>query len=202
MPYTAEHKARTRARIVDSARVLFNRRGFDQVSIDEIMSECGLTRGGFYNHFASKEALYAEAIDSFAACNPFAVETRRAGGWPSPRHAARRLAELYLSDAALDDVDQHCPLIALPSDAARAGLEPREAYTTIVRRMLGVFRAAFGDDPDGAAKAQVIVNLCVGAMVIARTTTDPELRRSLRAAALEQALRLLDDEQRTKGKRR
>ncbi len=203
MSYTAEHKARTRARIVASARILFNRSGFDQVSIDEVMKESGLTRGGFYNHFASKEALYAEAIESFATCNPFAVESARVGGWPSPKAAARRLAELYLSDAVLNDVDQHCPLIALPSDAARAGLKPRAAYTLIVRRMLGVFRAAFpASDRDASAKARVIVNLCVGSMVIARTTEDPALRRSLREAALGQALQLLGFGQSTHPPRR
>lgn len=194
MPFTPEHKARTRARIIESARVLFNRKGFDQVSIDEIMKAAGLTRGGFYNHFSSKEALYAEAVRSFATCNPFARERERIGGYPGPQQAARRLVELYLSDEVLDDVEQHCPLIALPSDVARAGLEPRSAYTFIVRRMLSVFRAAFpASDQRADAKAQVILNLCVGGMVIARTTADPELRRSLRAAALEQALELLGE---------
>jgi TetR/AcrR family transcriptional repressor of nem operon len=203
MPYTAEHKARTRAKIVASARALFNRRGFEQVSIDEVMQHSGLTRGGFYNHFPSKEALYAEAINSYALCNPFVVESARIGGWTSPRQAARRLAELYLSDDVLNDVELHCPLIALPADAARAGVEPRDAYTLIVRRMLGVFRAAFpASDRRAAEKAQVIVNLCVGSMVIARTTTDESLRRSLRAAALQQALDLLGDDETSKQQRR
>jgi len=192
MSYTAEHKAKTRARIVESARIMFNRRGFEQVSIDEIMAGAGLTRGGFYNHFSSKEGLYAEAIHSFTNCNPFALEMARAPRRPGPKQAARRLVELYLSDAVLNDLDQHCPLIALPSDAARAGLKPRAAYTTVVRRMLSVFRAAFSESDRGAAaKAQVMLNLCVGGMVIARTTDDPELRRSLRAAALDHAYRLL-----------
>ena len=193
MPYSNEHKVRTRAKIVESARVLFNRRGFEQVSIDDIMKRSGLTRGGFYHHFSSKEALYAEAVNSFSACNPFALESKRIGGaWASPRAAAMRLAELYLSDEVLDDVEQHCPLVAVPSDVARAGLKPRAAYTQIVKRMLEVFEAAFDkDDDEAASKAQVIVNLCVGSMVIARTTTDPALRKSLRAAALDQARRLL-----------
>jgi TetR/AcrR family transcriptional regulator, transcriptional repressor for nem operon len=69
MPYTAEHKARTRARIIEKARVMFNRRGFEQVSIDDIMREAGRTRGGFYNHFASKDELYSEAVRSFRSCN-------------------------------------------------------------------------------------------------------------------------------------
>jgi hypothetical protein len=101
-------------------------------------------------------------------------------------------AHPHLSDDVLNDVDQHCPLVALPSDVARAGLEPRAAYTAIVRRMLAVFRGAFPQhDPSADDKAQVILNLCVGGMLIARTTDDLELRGSLRKAALDQALRLL-----------
>jgi TetR/AcrR family transcriptional regulator, transcriptional repressor for nem operon len=194
LPFTPEHKARTRTRIVESARLMFNRKGFDQVSIDEIMKAAGLTRGGFYNHFSSKEDLYAEAVRSFETCNPFVREIERLGRRPAPVEAARRLVELYLSDVVLNDVDQHCPLIAVPSDVARAGLEPRSAYTAIVRRMLEVFRGAFpASDARGATKAQIIINLCVGGMVIARTTADPELRSSLRQAALEQALSLLTE---------
>jgi TetR/AcrR family transcriptional regulator, transcriptional repressor for nem operon len=193
MPYTAEHKSRTRARIIECARVMFNRQGFEQVSIDDIMKQAGLTRGGFYNHFSSKQDLYAEAVRSYSTCNPFARDAAKVAGRPGPKQAARRLVELYLSDAVLNDIAQHCPLFALPSDVARAGLEPRGAYTFLVREMLAIFRAAFDkSDRKAAAKAQVILNLCVGGMVIARTTDDPALRRSLRAAALDQALQLLE----------
>lgn len=66
MPYSPAHKARTRERIVESARHLFNRCGFAGVSIDEIMAEAGLTRGGFYNHFGAKEELYAEVVNEEA----------------------------------------------------------------------------------------------------------------------------------------
>ena len=62
MPYPRGHKAKTRERIVERARLLFNKHGFASVSIDEIMAEVGLTRGGFYNHFSTKEELYGEAI--------------------------------------------------------------------------------------------------------------------------------------------
>src|SRR5262245_51285748 len=65
MPYATDHKEKTRARIVDSARVLFNRHGFEAVSIDDVMKGAGLTRGGFYSHFTSKESLYAAAVKSF-----------------------------------------------------------------------------------------------------------------------------------------
>jgi TetR/AcrR family transcriptional repressor of nem operon len=194
MPYAAQHKERTRARIVDSARVLFNRRGFESVSIDDVMKNAGLTRGGFYHHFSSKESLYAAAVNSFTSCNPFAERLEQNPRQRSPRELAELLVDTYLSDETLADVDRHCPLIALPSDVARAGLQPRAAYTQLVESMLEIFRAAFPrSDRQRNRKAQVIVNLCVGGMLIARTTDDPGLRKQLRAAARGEALRLLAD---------
>jgi TetR/AcrR family transcriptional regulator, transcriptional repressor for nem operon len=190
MPYNSEHKARTRARIVDSARKLFNRFGFEQVSIDRIMGEAGLTRGGFYSHFESKDDLYAAAVASFTTCNPF--RESRAEPMPGePMPLARMLIDLYLCDDVLDNVDFHCPLYALPGDVARAGLAPQQAYTQLIRNLSGVFAQALADAPDGEQRAQAIVALCVGGMVLARTTDDASLRRSLRAAARTQALALL-----------
>ena len=194
MPYAAHHKDRTRARIVDSARVLFNRHGFESVSIDDVMKNAGLTRGGFYHHFSSKGSLYAAAVSSFTSCNPFAERLEQNPKARSPRELAELLVDTYLSDETLADVDKHCPLIALPSDVARAGLRPRAAYTQLVESMLEIFRAVFPkSDRQGNRKAQVIINLCVGGMLIARTTDDPTLRKQLRAAARGEALRLLAD---------
>ena len=192
MPYTAEHKARTRARIIESARRLFNRHGFEQVSIDRIMSDAGLTRGGFYNHFGSKDELYAEAVISYVTCNPFAERTAGTKRSPDPRKLARMLVDLYLSDDVLDDVDTHCPLYALPADVARAGLSPQQAYTDLIRNMAQIHRSALGGARDAERRANAIVSLCVGGMVLARTTNDPELRKSLRTAARQEALTLLD----------
>jgi AcrR family transcriptional regulator len=128
MSYSPEHAVQTRARIVESARRLFNRRGFEQVTIDQIMAAAGLTRGAFYHHFHSKNELYAAAVASFVTCNPFAIKTADAAqNLNDPRGLARMLVELYLSDEALDNIDLHCPLYALPSDVARAGLEPQQA---------------------------------------------------------------------------
>lgn len=102
------------------------------------------------------------------------------------------LVNLYLSDQNLADTDNQCPLIALPSDVARAGLKPRAAYTQVVRNMLKIFRAALPEsDKQADHKAQLILNLCVGGMIVARTTDDPALRKSLRAAARRQAMVLL-----------
>jgi TetR/AcrR family transcriptional regulator, transcriptional repressor for nem operon len=192
MPYTAEHKQRTRERIVESARILFNRRGFEQVSIDDVMKEAGLTRGGFYNHFTSKDELYAAAVESFKTCNPFDRHVAAAKDPPrSPLELARLLIDMYLSDATLADVDHHCPLIALPSDVARSGLRPRASYTMLVDNMRAAFHAALVGDPDAERKALLVVTLCVGGMVIARTTDDPRLKEHARACARAEALAII-----------
>ena len=194
MPYTAEHKAQTRDRIVSAARRLFNQGGFAQVTIEQIMSEAELTRGGFYNHFDSKEQLFTEVVACYITCNPLAVEARNGGiDYTNARCVARRLIDLYLSDMVLDDVAQHCPLYALPSDAKSLGEASREAYTDLIRGMLGVFRAALAGHDDGEARGEAVIALCVGGMVLARTTADPRLRQGLRASAHAQAVRLLEE---------
>src|SRR6187549_726207 len=91
MPYAADHKEKTRARIVDSARVLFNRHGFESVSIDDVMKNAGLTRGGFYHHFTSKQSLYAAAVSSFTSCNPFAERLEQNPRQRTPRELAELL---------------------------------------------------------------------------------------------------------------
>lgn len=193
MPYPLGHRERIRARIVDAARRLFNRHGFEQVSIDQIMASAGLTRGGFYHYFKSKDALYAAAVSGFRACSPFATRVAQVpADQRDPKALARMLVDLYLSDEVLADPDQHCPLYALPSDVARAGLSPQKAYTELIRGIANVQQAALAGQADAEQRAQAIVSLCVGGMVLARTTHDPDLRASLRSAARQQALLLLE----------
>ncbi|NIA56680.1 TetR/AcrR family transcriptional regulator [Massilia sp. TW-1] len=191
MPYSSEHKAQTRERIVHAARRLFNLHGFEQVSIDRVMSEAGLTRGAFYHHFDSKDELYAAAITSFTTCNPFKPDFKDVPP-PEPGKLARMLVDIYLSDEVFDNIEAHCPLYALPGDVARAGLSPQKAYTQLIRNLVQVHAGALAHEADGERRAQAIVALCVGGMVLARTTDDPVLRASLRDAAREQALALLE----------
>lgn len=191
MPYTAEHKQKTRQRIVESARELFNRRGFADVSIDEIMQRAGLTRGGFYNHFKAKEELYAEAVSLYLRFDP----TRRWEGIqfdPQAQGAAcaRQVVNIYLSAAHLEDLEGHCPMIALPSDTARAGPQVRQAYRALIEHMAGMMAGADGTgDAQARERGLAITALCVGGMILARTVDDPvfadEVRRSAQALALD-----------------
>jgi TetR/AcrR family transcriptional regulator, transcriptional repressor for nem operon len=180
MPYAPEHKEQTRARIVECARRMFNRHGFEAVSIDQIMAGAGLTRGGFYHHFANKEELYSEAIAGYARCNP--IPTHHAAG--CARQVVLQMVNAYLSRQHFEDIDRHCPMIALPSDVARAGPTVRRTYEMLLGGMVGLLER--GVDPaDGDARqaALAIAALCVGGMVLARTIEDSALATEVREAA-------------------
>ena len=194
MPYSPHHKAQTRARIVETARILFNRHGFAGVTIDDIMANAGLTRGGFYNHFKRKEDLYREAVDSFldgrgktwrdeAGVEPV-------GGGPQ---TARAMVNSYLSPDHAGDVDGQCPMIALPSDVARATPEVRQCYENLLRAMMWLYE---NNLPEGAADkrstACVLSALSVGGMVLSRTLEDETLATEVREAARKFALTMMD----------
>ena len=183
MPYTHEHKRETRARIVQSARQLFNRRGFADVSIDEIMAAAGLTRGGFYNHFRAKEDLYAEILFTFARDREELDKSIPECG----PEVAVQMVRSYVSRHHLNDVDDHCPLMALPSDVARAGPAARGAYQRVLEVMVNMFEGNLEEDQGLSARRQglALAATCVGALVLARTIDNDVLADELCDAARE-----------------
>lgn len=185
MPYTSEHKQKTRARIVESARILFNRHGFQSVTIDMVMEEVGLTRGGFYNHFKSKEALHSVAVSSFLSGR--GAKWRADAGVdpikPGP-DTALQMIQGYLSPEHLGDLDGQCPMIALPSDIARANPEVQSSYQELLEAMVGLFESGLGGNSNQSRqKALSLAALCVGGMVLARTLPDSDLAEEVRLAA-------------------
>ncbi len=198
MPYTSEHKQATRQRIIECARELFNRKGFAEVSIDEIMARAELTRGGFYNHFKTKEDLFVEAIQAYAHNNPADRWEDVELDFSQPAEViARQLINAYLSRTHLADVDGHCPMVALPSDVARASGKVRLAYQDLVERMVRMFAMGLHDNHNQTAQdqAMAITAMCVGGMVLARTFEDAEFGDLLIKATREMALQLVSGEQ-------
>ncbi len=194
MPYTAEHKQATRERIIECARELFNRKGFAEVSIDEIMARAELTRGGFYNHFKTKEDLFVEAVEAYAHDNPADrwedVELDFSQAAPV---IAQQMINAYLSRTHLADIDGHCPMVALPSDVARASGKVRQAYQNLVERMVQVFAMGLQDNQAQSAREQALglTAMCVGGMVLARTFEDAGFGDELIKATREMALQLV-----------
>ena len=190
MPYPPEHKNETRERILKSARRLFNRKGFSEVTIDEIMTAAGLTRGGFYGHFPTKEELYAEAITQFLSNDP-PEAWRTLNFSPSAQGTAlaRMIVNAYLSREHFDDRDGSCPMVGLPSDVARGGKVVKAAFRQVVDMMVDVFSANLTSGAEPAReRALALVAVCIGGMVLARAVDDDRFSDELREAARQHAL--------------
>ncbi|MEP5937077.1 MAG: TetR/AcrR family transcriptional regulator [Erythrobacter sp.] len=196
MPYSKEHKAKVRAEIVEAARRLFNQYGFDAVTIDQLMAEAGLTRGGFYAHFESKEDVFAAATASFLN-GQGAVWRKGAGVKPSVGQIemAQRMVSSYLSREHLDQVENQCPLIAYATDVARAGPQVKDSYRELLEGMVSLFDANLPDGQGNSRqRALSLAALCVGGMIVARALPDDPISEEIRIAALgdAQALWLSD----------
>jgi TetR/AcrR family transcriptional regulator, transcriptional repressor for nem operon len=183
MPYAPEHKLETRERIVKSARRLFNRKGFAEVTIDEIMADAGLTRGGFYKHFNAKEELYAEAILQFLCMDaPEPWQTRHVDACAEGPTLARMIVNAYLSREHFEDREGSCPLAALPSDVARGGETVKAAFRQVLDKMVVIFAANL-PNPEARRRALALIAICVGGMVVARAVDEQALADEFRTAA-------------------
>jgi TetR/AcrR family transcriptional repressor of nem operon len=191
MPYPAGHRERVRARIVDSARRLFNRSGFTGVSVDSIMAHAGLTRGGFYSYFDSKSDLYAEVLGCFFTDPNWKSRWEGVQVDLASAEAGPQIVRAYLSRQHFDDVENSCPMVALPSDVARSDETVKEAFETVFKAMVTLLGRDVRDSSQSREDtAMVIAALCIGGMVVARSMNDRELADRLREAATNGALEL------------
>jgi TetR/AcrR family transcriptional regulator, transcriptional repressor for nem operon len=191
MPYPAGHRAEVSAKIVQSARRLFNRYGFDNVSIGQIMAGAGLTHGGFYSYFGSKSDLYSEVLGCFFTDPNWkdcweGVEVDLASADVGPQ-----VVRAYLSRQHFDDVENSCPMAALPSYVTRSGKSAKRAFETVFKAMVRVLERSSNErGRQRHVTAQAVAALCVGGMVVARALDDRRVADDLRSACTRVALRL------------
>ena len=187
MPYAPEHKRETRQKILESARRLFNRRGFSEVSIGEVMQHAGLTHGGFYRHFNDKDELYAEAVRWFLCADAPKPWQRKPGSARKRKPRGQRVVDAYFSRDHFSDRESCCPLIALSSDVTRGGDAVKGAYREVLEKLAAILQADL-DGPKARERALAIVALCIGGIVAARGVDDSALASELRRAARRLAL--------------
>jgi TetR/AcrR family transcriptional repressor of nem operon len=185
MPYPPNHREGQKKIIIDSARKLFNRYGFESVSVQQIMAGAGLTHGGFYSYFKSKSDLYAEVLGCFF------TDPNWKNCWEgvkvdlSSTDVGSQVVHAYLSRQHFDDVENSCPMVALPTDVARSGASARRAFETVFRAMVSVLERSLNKNGrPRRATAQGIAALCIGGMIVARTVPDPTLAEELRASCM------------------
>ena len=177
-------KESTHKRIVDTAAKAIRRSGCNGTSIADIMKVAGLTHGGFYAHFASRDAMLAEAVD--CAGTESVAALKQAAAQAAPQDALQAIAGAYLSRHHVENVEEGCLIAALASEIPRQVPEVRSAATRVVEQMIDlVARHANGAGEPGAyEQALATVATMVGALVLARTVEDPALADALLKAAL------------------
>jgi len=172
MKRSAEAAAATRRRAVAAAARLFRGRGFDGVGLERIMRAIGLTHGGFYRHFASKDALAAEAIDAAS------VATTSAHAALADHDGVQAVVERYLSAEHVAHPERGCPLAALAGAGGRQPAATRRAFARAIERALTLVTGVVPRPRAIAALATM-----VGGVVLARAVIGTPLADEILAAA-------------------
>jgi TetR/AcrR family transcriptional regulator, transcriptional repressor for nem operon len=166
MRYAPGHKDQTRAKILRAAGIAFRRQGYHATGVDKVMEEAGLTAGGFYAHFESKEALLAEALAPAAAEAGAALNKGLEDA--SGQRVIDAFVESYLSPRHRGQTAEGCPLPALVSEVARTGESVKASFESIIRRLAESVRVR-ADGEITEDRALAIIALCVGGLGIARS---------------------------------
>jgi len=179
--YSSDHKAETRERVLKEAANEIRAKGPDNVAVSGIMARAGLTHGGFYAHFPSKDALVKEAIGTMFADARARSDKIDADG--DPRDVLRAYIDFYLSPAHRDRRDRGCPLPTLSGDFARSQPETRERFGAgvvgIATRLAAPLAKLGYADPD--AEAHALLAQLVGGVALARAVGDAALSDALLA---------------------
>lgn len=179
-------KEATHERIVEVAARAIRRTGYGGTGVADIMQEAGLTHGGFYAHFESRDALLAEAGDR-AGAEAVALAARVAAAAPAGQ-ALQAMMRAYLSPEHIAAIETGCPVTALGSEMPRQAPEVRRAATIHIKEMIDLFarqHPAWGQ-PEAHAEAMAQVCALIGTAMIARAVDDPKLSDALCAATLQQ----------------
>ncbi|MEJ7935151.1 TetR/AcrR family transcriptional regulator [Sphingobium sp. AN558] len=177
MKVSRERAAHNRDAVVEAASRLFRSHGVDGVSIGEIMQESGLTHGGFYKQFGSKEALAAEACAR--ALERGAERWRGIIDAAAPGDEVKALTQDYLSARNRDAAETGCALVAVGTDSARKGGALATAFRGGMEGLADILTERTGD----RSRALAHLSQMVGAMVLARAVGDPALSEEILEAA-------------------
>jgi TetR/AcrR family transcriptional regulator, transcriptional repressor for nem operon len=178
-------KEATHDRIVEAAARAIRRSGYNGTGVADIMKDAGLTHGGFYAHFSSREAMLAEAADRAGSESVAMME--RVAATSQPQRALQAMMEAYLSRAHVEAVETGCATAALGSEMPRQAPEVRRAATRRIKEMIDLVARQSPDWGQTGAheRALATVATMVGALVLARAVDDPGLSDALRKAALK-----------------
>ncbi|HYC43394.1 MAG TPA: TetR/AcrR family transcriptional regulator [Noviherbaspirillum sp.] len=185
-------------RILDAAARAVRQDGFSRVGVADVMREAGLTHGGFYAHFKSRDAMLAKALEHAGRASAERLSKRIAAQREQGASPFRALVERYLSEAHLASPETGCPVAALGSEMPRQQDELRAASCDRVRGLVAIVRSTLPPEaPEDAAL--MAASTMVGALQLARTLGDNEQGKALLAANRNTLLRMYDEPAATAG---
>jgi TetR/AcrR family transcriptional regulator, transcriptional repressor for nem operon len=190
MRYPAGRKEQTRKKILETAARIFRRDGYHASGVDKVMEEAGLTAGGFYTHFSSKQALLAAALAAAGTESRDRVEQSLQG--LSGRAWVRGFLGLYLGREHCEGSEAGCPLAALVSEVSRADEAVKASFAGLVCNLQEMLVSNAGS---GAAIADELalaaVSMCVGGLALARSVKDRALAEQILDSCRRQAEMIL-----------
>lgn len=182
MRYSKDHKRETREKMVRVASREFRSKGFDGLSINDLMAELKLTHGGFYRHFPNKEHLYVEALT-------FSVEDVQARIADRMEEAGaitlRHVITAYLSDEHCAGIADGCPVASLSADIARQTSNVQSSFDKALAAYMNRFLPLMPGTNTTERKEQFLVLFSgmAGALSVARAVSNPEMRQSILESA-------------------
>jgi TetR/AcrR family transcriptional regulator, transcriptional repressor for nem operon len=190
MRISKEETEANRARVLAAAARLFREKGVDGVAVADLMKEAGLTHGGFYNHFQSKEELAAAAFDAAFEAAIARLQAKIAKAGPRGRRKAlERYIERYLARETRDRPGLSCPMATLGTDAARHGAELKTEFSAGVRRYLDLFAELMpAKGQRRRREAITTLSTLIGALTLARACAgaDDDLSDEVLAAVRDE----------------
>ncbi|HTT97643.1 MAG TPA: TetR/AcrR family transcriptional regulator [Rhizomicrobium sp.] len=183
MRYSESHKAETHQKILKITSRALREKGPDGLAVAEVMKEAGLTHGGFYAHFKSKDALLGEALTSVFARASRNID-KMTEGLP-PRHALATYVDFYVSPRHRDNPSTGCPITALNSDMPRQSKNFRDTFDWGVKVLVGRIAGwlAASGQPDPEALAASVLSAMAGAVAVSRAVSDKSLSDEMLEAA-------------------
>lgn len=182
---SSDRKKMTHARIVETAAKAIRRSGYSGTGVADIMKEAGLTHGGFYAHFASRDEMLAEAANQ-AGAETIAIAEKVFANAPQDQQLWAFM-KAYLSSAHTANIETGCSFAALGSEMHRQAPEVRAVSTRCIKNMIRLIQDKLSDEPEKSTYEEALrmVSTMIGTLMLARAVDDPELSDAFRQAALK-----------------
>lgn len=171
-----------RQAVINVASRLFRERGFDGIGLKDLMAGAGLTQGGFYKQFDSKEDLAVQASRRALANS---MERWSAAAVSNPEDPLAAVMRFYLSMGHCSEKTDGCPVVALGSDAARQGPNVKAAFEDGIKEHIEMLASWITEEGQPDGKAMAMLSTMVGAVLLARAVNDPKLSRKFLTSAVD-----------------